>query len=153
LFESTALRLYEWYSRESIASSLGAKYSRYWDQGVVRVGSDYLLFVTLDKSGRPAAERYDDRFLSPSEFQWQSQNQDSRAGRGAKYQNRGAVDLHFHLFLRRTSRAEDGSTSPFLYAGVVRFDSWQGDNPITIRWRLDHPIPDGPVRELAVRIE
>lgn len=140
------LDLWGRYHRKEVADSLGAKYSRYWQQGVVRVERDYLLFVTLDKSDRPAEHRYDDRFLNASEFHWQSQNQESRAKRGEKYLNRGTPDLRFHLFVRKSSRDADNHTVRFTYLGVVRFHSWSGDNPISIQWTLEKPISP----ELAV---
>jgi hypothetical protein len=142
------LQLHEKYKREVVAEIVGKKYGRYWQQGIVRAGSDFLIFVTLDKSRHPPKARYKDKFLSPREFEWQSQNQDSRNGRGAKYQNRGVEDLHFHLFVRLHSLNEDGESSPFTYLGIVRFDSWEGDNPITITWRLDELAPAQLLLEL-----
>lgn len=136
------------YDRQEIAGLLSAKYSRYWQQGVVRVDSDFLLFVTLDKTGKPPEFQYADRFLSATEFQWQSQNQESRAKRGAKYQNRGVVDLRFHLFVRRRAKDDNNNTAKFAYLGRVRFHSWEGDNPINIRWALDIPVPSNLLSEL-----
>ena len=146
----SGIRLYERYDRRGIADFLGVKYSRYWEQGVVRADSNYLLFVTLDKSGSPAELRYDDRFLSPSDLQWQSQNQESRATRGAKYMNRGAQDLQFHLFVRRSPRDPNNQAARFVYLGQVRFHSWEGDNPINIHWRLDDPVPGNLRAELEI---
>ena len=42
------------------------------------------LLVTLEKGSMQEAHQYEDRFLSPTEFKWQSQNrtvQESNAGR------------------------------------------------------------------------
>jgi len=43
-------------------------------QGFVRQGQSIFLFVTLDKTEHVEAFQYKDHFLSPSEFEWQSQN-------------------------------------------------------------------------------
>ena len=144
----TGIRLHERYDRKELAELLGTKYTRYWQQGVVRVDDNYLLFVTLDKTGRPVAIRYDDRFLSPTDLQWQSQNQDSRAKRGTRYTNRGARNLGFHLFVRRGPYDADQRTARFVYLGEVRHHSWVGDNPINIRWTLDHAVPEELRHEL-----
>jgi Domain of unknown function (DUF3427) len=142
--------LHSRYKREDVANDFGVRRSRYWEQGVVRVENDYLLFVTLEKKDLPPNHRYSDRFISRSEFDWQSQAQESRAGRGTKYQNRGEQDTRFHLLVRRSLRTEDLRSSPFVYLGRVRFVSWEGDNPINIRWKLDTPVPLELLDELKV---
>lgn len=144
------LQLFHRYHRQEIANFVGVNVNQYWQQGVVRADLDYMLFVTLDKTGRPPAIQYDDRFLSPTDFQWQSQNQETRAKRGAKYQNRGRLNFRFHLLVRRSSREADNTTAPFVYLGQVRFHSWDSDNPINIRWTLDNPVPQNLRSELKV---
>jgi hypothetical protein len=133
--------LHSRYRREEVASDFGVRCTRYWEQGVVRVEDHYLLFVTLEKKDLPPNHRYTDRFVSRSEFDWQSQARESRAGRGAKYENRGEQNARFHLLVRRSLRTSDQRSSPFVYLGQVRFVSWEGDNPINIRWKLDIAVP------------
>ncbi len=97
-----------------------------------------------------AEHRYADRFLSPELFEWQSQNRTTRASRdGERIQNHRALGLHVHLLVRPTKRA--GATiTPFIYCGEVDFVSWEGDNPITVRWRLREPVP--PTMRSALKV-
>jgi hypothetical protein len=74
---------YQRLDRRAIAEALGVSLSRYWQQGVIRVRNDLLLFVTLDKSSLPPEYRYTDPFSSAGVLHWESQNQDSRDGRGS----------------------------------------------------------------------
>jgi hypothetical protein len=146
------MQLHSRYKRDQLASEFGVRCTRYWEQGVVRIENDYLLFVTLEKKDLPPDRRYTDRFVSCVEFDWQSQKRESRAGRGAKYQNRGERDARFHLLVRRSIRTEDHRSSPFVYLGQVRFVSWDGDHPINIRWKLDTAVPTELLDELKVAL-
>lgn len=145
-----SIQLHDRYLRREIASALGANLSPYWQQGVVRVGNVYLMFVTLEKHRQPTNYRYDDRFLSAETFQWQSQYQESRAKRGRKYSQGDSLGLSYHLFVRRSARADSGELSAFVYVGRVHFQDWDGDNPINIRWRLETPVPAGFYQEFSV---
>ncbi len=66
-----------------------------------------VLFVTLDKRGRPEAQGYEDRFLS-------------------------------------------ATTQPFLYAGTLEFQRWEGEKPITVWGRMEEAVPEGVWGELRV---
>ena len=145
-----SIELYGRYDRRTIAEAVGGKFSRYWQQGVVRAGNDLILFVTLDKSTHPAEYRYNDRFLSAVVLQWESQNQDSRLGRGRKYEQHVAAGVGIHLFVRKKSRTEEGTASPFVYLGQIAFRDWEGDNPVVVRWALNSPVPIRLRTELLV---
>ncbi len=34
-----------------------------------------------------------------------------------------------------------GRTQPFLYAGPLEFQRWDGDKPITVWWKLNSAVP------------
>jgi hypothetical protein len=144
------IELYGRYDRRTIAEALGRKFTRYWQQGVVRPGSNLILFVTLDKSTLPSVYRYKDRFLSADLLQWESQNQDTRAGRGRKYQQHAGDGVAIHLFVRRRATSTDGGANPFVYLGQVTFRDWESDRPVVVRWALDSPIPIRLRAELLV---
>src|SRR5262249_42174028 len=74
------LQLWRRYSREEIPGLFGFPFSTaVWNSGfVVRPGHVFLL-VTLDKSGKGADFQYRDHFLSPTLFQWESQNRTRQA--------------------------------------------------------------------------
>jgi hypothetical protein len=123
-----------------------------WDRqvGIVDRPDQVVLFVTLDKRGRPEAQRYEDRFLSATEFQWQSQNrntQQSELGQNIRrHQERG---VPVHLFVRRQAKL-GGTTQPFLYAGTLEFERWEGERPITVWWSMEEAVPEGLWGELRV---
>jgi len=109
---------------------------------VVTKDSTVVLFVTLEKAKMPKEHRYEDAFLSPSVFQWQTQNRTRQESRqGQVFRDADANGKTIHLFVRRHAK-EKGATVPFIYCGVPEFLNWEGERPITIRWRLAEPVPD-----------
>jgi superfamily II DNA or RNA helicase/HKD family nuclease len=135
------------YLREDIPPLFGLDYSQaVWNVGYVRRGEQVFLLVTLEKGTLAESFQYKDRFLGPDLFQWQSQNRtrrDSTEGRAIS----GHRDLGYrvHLFVRRAKKIK-GMQAPFVYCGEVEFVDWEGDAPITVRWRLAEPVPQ-PLRE------
>jgi len=80
--------------------------------------------------------------LSPDLFQWVSQNQHAQEGKaGQILSNHLEQDIYVHLFVRVTRKTQRGKAAPFIYCGDVRFVDWEGDKPITIRWKLMEPVP------------
>jgi hypothetical protein len=49
--------------------------------------------------------------------------------------------IPIHLFVRATGKV-DGRAAPFVYCGEVDFVDWEGEKPITIRWKLRTPLPE-----------
>lgn len=138
-----ALERWREYSRSQIPPIFGQPMNPlFWSTGFVVTPKHLFLFVTLDKSAMPENARYADKFLSPSVFQWQSQNrtaQDSKHGRLLR--NHAAAGVEVHLFVRAVKRSPSGATTPFTYCGPVSFESWEGERPITVIWRLAEPVP------------
>jgi superfamily II DNA or RNA helicase/HKD family nuclease len=86
---------------------------------------------------------YADRAISPTLFQWESQNASTAArGAGERYvhhQERGST---VHLFFRETKEADgDLGAPPYLYAGPATYVSHTGDRPMRIIWKLHHDLP------------
>jgi hypothetical protein len=50
------------------------------------------------------------------------------------------LGIHVHLFVRPTKKTGQKPT-PFVYCGEVNFVSWEGNSPITVRWRLTESVP------------
>lgn len=99
--------------------------------------------MTLNKGGLNKDHRYEDHFLSEDRFQWQSQNktkQDSKHGRIIR--SAKAEGFVIHLFIRNR-KVLDGKAAPFVYCGPVDFESWEGEKPISVTWRLREPVPEG----------
>lgn len=136
------VELWHSYARKEIAERFGHEYSRYWEQGVVKKGGGLFLFVTLEKADLPEAHRFKDRFLSRDVFEWQSQNRttrDSNAGEDMRLHEERGIPIH--LFVRKQPKIQ-GKGAPFFYCGPLQFVDWEGDQPITVRWRLTEPVPD-----------
>jgi superfamily II DNA or RNA helicase/HKD family nuclease/diadenosine tetraphosphate (Ap4A) HIT family hydrolase len=144
--------LWKSYSREQIPGLFGLEFNPpIWQQGFVRRDEKTFLLVTLDKSAAAEEHQYEDRFLSPTTFQWQSQNQtarDSKAGRSIE--DHKALGIDVHLFVRQRSKTREGKAMPFVYCGLTDFDSWKGDNPITVNWTLREPVPERLKSEMRV---
>jgi superfamily II DNA or RNA helicase/diadenosine tetraphosphate (Ap4A) HIT family hydrolase len=148
---SDGLRLWERYARAEGGKLLGVELKGFEAQsGVVDRPGMLLLFVTLDKAGKPEEHRYEDAFLGPTQFQWQSQNRTKRDSRiGRMISQRTDPPTLVHLFVRARSKGRSG-TEPFLYCGPLTFERWEGDNPISVSWRLAEPVPEAERKYLRV---
>ena len=112
-----------------------------WQQGFVLKENQIILFVTFNKKGQPKEFRYQDRFVSNIDIQWQSQNrtgQTSKPGQAIKKHAERKIPVH--LFVRQNGK-EGGRACPFVYCGEVDFVDWESEKPITVLWRLRNPIP------------
>jgi hypothetical protein len=147
------LQLWRAYSREEIPPLFGMEFSTaIWNVGYVKRNGHIFLLTTLDKAGHGSDFQYRDHFLNPTEFEWQSQNrttQGSADGQDIRHHVERGIPVH--LFVRAQKKRDGGGAAPFIYCGDVRFVSWQGDNPITVRWALPEPVPARLRQELTVR--
>jgi hypothetical protein len=145
--EAEGLVLFKSYSREQIPPLFGEVFNEaIWNAGYVKVTAKdprhLCLLVTLDKAGMADEHQYGDRFLSNDRFEWHSQNRTERASRdGELLSGQGATSAQVHLFVRKTKKIGSRS-APFVYCGPVSFEGWEGDKPITIRWRLGQGLPE-----------
>ena len=135
--------LWKAYSREQIPGLFGLEFNApVWQQGFVRRGDKTFLLVTLDKRTAADEHKYEDRFLSASEFQWQSQNQTARESKpGETIRDHRKLGIEVLLFVRQRSKTSSGKASPFVYCGLVDFVDWDGDKPITVKWHLREDVP------------
>jgi hypothetical protein len=136
------LAVWQQYRREEIPSLFGLTFREStWRQGIVSEGGQLILLVTLEKADLAESARFDDRFLSPTHFQWQSQNRTKQTDKvGRMIRDHAALGIPVHLFVRRTKLLEDRA-APFVYCGEVEFADWEGEQPITVRWRLREQVP------------
>ena len=144
--------LWKAYSREQIPSLFGLDFNAsVWQQGFVRRGDKTFLLVTLDKSAAADEHKYKDEFLAPKSFQWQSQNRTTQTSSdGKSIKEHAGQGITVFLFVRPRSKTRDGKAMPFVFCGQVDFVSWDGDKPITVRWRLHNAVPDRLHAELKV---
>jgi hypothetical protein len=114
-----------------------------WNQGYVHKDSHVFLLVTLEKTGMQDDHQYEDKFLSPTVFQWSSQNRHTQEGKiGQMLKNHVREGVVIHLFVRAIGKTPNGKASPFIYSGDVVFKDWEGSKPIHIRWKLSDPVPE-----------
>lgn len=139
------------YNREAAAEAVGMKLSGWERQaGIVQRPDRLLFFVTLDKSTMPEEHKFQDRFLSPAEFEWQSQNRNTQAssiGQQIRHHDRNSTAVH--LFVRKQAKVA-GRTQDFIYAGALTYLRWEGEQPITVWWKLEEAVPERLWDELEI---
>ncbi len=96
----------------------------------------------LDKSAHGEECPYPDRFVSPTEFEWQSQNRTGQVSAdGVAIRDHPASGVPVHFFVRRQKKQPRGGSAPFVCCGDVRFPGWEGEKHIAVRWELASPVP------------
>jgi hypothetical protein len=144
---ASALLKWTSYAREQIPPLFGEAFSEaVWNVGFVvrppQAPKTVFLLVTLDKDEMHGDFKYADHFLSRDRFQWQSQNRTAQGDKhGQIIREHEARGVAVHLFVRPEKRGPMNSAAPFVYCGPVRFESWSGERPITVVWRLEEPVP------------
>ena len=143
--------LWKTYSREQIPPLFELEFNTgLWNQGFILKEEKIFLLVTLEKKSMAEDHKYEDRFESPTVFHWQSQNrtkQDSKHGQAIRHHDEKGIDVH--LFVRPQS-TEGGKAAPFVYCGQLDFMEWEGEQPISVRWRLRTPVPENWWRAFRV---
>lgn len=139
---SRDVALWKRYSREEIPQLWGFEFSpSRWNQGFVVHNEHVFLLVTLEKADLVEEHRYEDQFLSPDRFQWQSQNRTRQeSGHGQIIRHHDEKGYTVHLFVRPTKRLRT-KAAPFVYCGDLDFLAWEGEKPITVQWNLRTPVP------------
>jgi superfamily II DNA or RNA helicase len=104
-----------------------------------------LFFITLNKSDKDYSPTtmYNDYSINEYLFHWQSQSttgEDSSTGqRYIHHKERGSKIL---LFVREFKTDHICRTpAPYTYLGTANYVQHEGSKPMSIIWRLDHPIP------------
>ena len=86
---------------------------------------------------------YADRAISPTLFQWESQNATSAGSpTGQRYVHHRDRGSSIHLFFRESKDADGDLGAPaYLYAGPASYVSHTGERPLRIIWKLDDELP------------
>jgi Domain of unknown function (DUF3427) len=130
------------YMREDIPKLFGKVFNPgNWNSGIVRVDNGLVLLTTLNKGSLSSGNHYEDRFLSPTRMQWQSQTQTRQASKIGEVLSGKTTGGRTHLFVR-ASKLRASKAAPFLYCGQPRFIRWEGEAPITIEWELPQAVPE-----------
>ena len=101
-----------------------------------------VLLVTLDKDNMADNHQYKDKFTSLDVFNWQSQNSTSQAsGKGQQLLNHKDNNLTIQLFVRRSKKIKN-KAAPFTYCGPINVVSVTGNNPMSVKFKLQQPLTD-----------
>ena len=148
------LEIYRTYTRKQILAALGLA-----KPGSVREGVKYLheknsdmvtkdtdvFFVTLNKSEKEFSDTtlYDDYAVDKKLFHWQSQNTTSpESSTGKRYISQIETGSIVLLFVRSNKNMIYGNQAmPFTFLGPATIVQWSGSRPMSILYRLEHPIP------------
>jgi len=133
--------IWQEYMREDIPPLFGLTFSTgSWNQGFVVQGSDVFLLITLKKDDLVENHRYEDRFVDARRFHWQSQNRTTQNSKHGWIISGEAAGFRLHLFVRMEKK-RGTKAAPFIYCGDVRFETWEGEQPISVTFSLAEPVP------------
>ena len=145
-----AIRLHCTYSRAQVFAGLGlstpwVRNIRGAREGVLHLPEHKLdlFFITLNKSEEhfSPSTLYKDYAIDDRHFHWQSQSTTSASSptgqRYIEHEKRGGRVL---LFVREY-KTINGVTQPFTCLGTASYERHTGSKPMSIIWRLHHPIP------------
>jgi hypothetical protein len=92
---------------------------------------------------------YQDYAINVRLFHWQSQSTTSAESptgrRYVEHVQRGYTVLLFG----REQKSRNGLAQPFSFLGPARYIDHRGSRPMSITWRLEHPLPARLLRTLA----
>ena len=103
-----------------------------------------VLINTLNKAEKDYSPTtmYQDYSISSTLFHWQSQSTTSAASKtGQRYIHHRELGSRVALFVREYNKDSFGLTEAFCFLGPVQYRSHEGDRPLSIVWKLEHPIP------------
>jgi hypothetical protein len=134
------IRLHARYTRGEALAAFGMEVSGSMVAGVQWLKDEQadIFLVTIKKSEQQfkPTTMYNDRAITPTLFQWESQGRTREASEtGQRYIHHAERGSTVHLFLRETK--ED----PYTYAGPMTYRSHEDEQPMRILWDLAHPLP------------
>jgi hypothetical protein len=150
------LTLHASYTRDEVLTALGVwtlERQRELREGVLHIpdiAADAFLF-TLNKTEKDYSPTtmYQDYALSESLIHWQSQNQTAAGSpTGRRYIGHRALG-HTILLFARENKQEHGLAAPYQFLGPADYVSHEGSRPMSVIWRLHHPLPDRLLRRFA----
>lgn len=142
------LSLHAQYTRDEILAGLGVwtmAEQREVREGVLHVPAIKAdaFFVTLNKAETDysPSTMYEDYAISESLFHWQSQSTTSeQSPTGQRYIRHRDAGNTILLFVRE-SKKQNNLACPYAFLGPADYVSHTGSRPMSITWRLRHPMP------------
>jgi superfamily II DNA or RNA helicase/HKD family nuclease len=151
------LMVHAQYTRDEILVGLGHwTLSKRPDQreGVLHLSTTKVdaFFVTLQKTEEEYSPTtmYEDYLISHDLFHWQSQsNTSAKSKTGQRYIHHESLGYTPLLFVRETRKLPSDLTAPYTFLGPCSYVSHTGTRPMSIIWKLRHPVPARLYREMA----
>lgn len=150
LAAATPLLTHAHYRREEILPALGIRTFEKSPDTVHVAGvawSESLatdaLLINLKKSERDFSPTtmYRDYAMSRDRFHWESQNATTPTSTtGRRYATKTSNGTNTLLFVREAPDNDIG-TAPFVCLGTAELESWKGERPMQITWRLHREMP------------
>jgi len=135
------LRLWSDYLRRDIAGLFGAHFNTgSWNRGMVLMGQDLILLLTLKKGDLATGNQYEDHFLDAQTLQWHTQSQTTRLSKHGRILSGSEKGHRVHLFVR-PSKLRNVTAAPFTYCGELSVLDMQGEKPIIVTSKLEEPVP------------
>lgn len=104
-----------------------------------------VFFVTLNKADKDYSPTtmYNDYSINEVLFHWQSQSTTSEnSATGQRYIHHKEKGNRILLFVREFKADRiTGGAEAYTFLGTANYIKHEGERPINITWRLDHPIP------------
>ena len=147
--QSGVLNLHNSYTREQVLLALGkGTFENTYQsrEGVLHISEKRLdvFFADINKSESDFSPTtmYEDYAITDRLFHWQSQSQTSESSPvGQRYINHEQTGYTPLLFVRERKKTANGLTSPYFFAGPLRYKRHEGSKPISFIWELAHPLP------------
>jgi len=100
--------------------------------------------VTLDKTGKASEHQCTDYFADARTLHWQSQNSNEPdKGKGKRLVTHESDGSVVYLFVRKQGKIRGGTAAPFFCCGPVTYITHEGSKPMSVKWRLTNPLPQG----------
>lgn len=148
-----ALEVYDSYTRDQLFAALGfakpasiregVKYLDHTNSDTVTRPTDVFL-VTLNKSQKEFSDTtlYEDYSIDRHLFHWQSQSTTTPESKtGQRYLSQRETGGIVLLFVRSAKQDACRNAMAYTFLGTAKIVSHEGSQPISIIYRLDHPIP------------
>ena len=143
------LKLHACYTREQILLALGmGSFEKPYPsrEGVLHLKEKklHVFFADINKSENDFSPTtmYEDYAISPTLFHWQSQSATApHSDTGQSYINQDKLGYTIMLFIRERKKNSEGISVPYVFIGPVHYVKHTGSKPMSIRWKLEYPIP------------
>lgn len=149
-------KLYYQYSMldTALLSNYHKKHSSFRGSGLITHGKDFFLFINLHKSADiKETINYQDKFITPKIFQWESPNTTSRDSvRGKDLVSNLERHVSLHVFVRKFEEIERVS-QPFMYLGKAICQNAEGDKPIRMILAFEHEVPGDIYYEFVTKAD